>query len=578
MAGPYIIEIKIDASDTKELDRLVKDLARVAGTAPKAAKGMQQFNKGLRQTQIQARTSGRAMQNASYQIQDMIVQISGGVDPLRSFSQQLPQLFINAGKVGAAMGLIAAALPLVIQAFSSVQLGAGNLAKRLAKLNEELNEFASISKTLDMQGWITSFNELDAIGRQLASTLLDVRIQAKELQLESMIAEWSAFGNVLSGNMGEIQLNSMANNLGITVGHMEELVSLVNSVNGNILGDPEVLSRMIEILGAGGESARVMLEQLEALRNTQASLSTARGVAGQASGGGRIATDKDAAASAAAYAKQIQEIARAYQALYPNQVKFFEAVKIANTQLEAGLITLEEYEAMTTAMAVAIDEEATGKLMKVMQETVEAGRDFSNNDIPEEFSLAAEGIEIFTDSWDTMTDAMIRGTTDMEDAVKNMVKVLIIELSRLAATQAIKGLFGGSGSGFLQGIASNLADGGVVSGGQVKAFAKGGVVNSPTIFPMARGGAVGLMGEAGSEAVMPLTRDSKGRLSVHGGGMNVVVNNNAAGVSVQPRQTEQGLTIDVVMDSLANDVRRGGNRVSDAFEKTYSVNRGRGIY
>ena len=187
-------------------------------------------------------------------------------------------------------------------------------------------------------------------------------------------------------------------------------------------------------------------------------------------------------------------------------------------------------------------------------------------------------MEIFTDGWDTMTDAMIRGTTDMEDAVKNMVKVLIIELSRLAATQAIKGLFGGSGSGFLEAIASNLADGGVVSGGQVKAFAKGGVVNSPTIFPMARGGAVGLMGEAGSEAVMPLTRDSKGRLSVHGGGMNVVVNNNAAGVSVQPRQTEQGLTIDVVMDAVANDVRRGGNRVSDAFEKTYSVNRGRGIY
>lgn len=48
------------------------------------------------------------------------------------------------------------------------------------------------------------------------------------------------------------------------------------------------------------------------------------------------------------------------------------------------------------------------------------------------------------------------------------------------------------------------------------AFARGGVVDGPTHFPM-RGG-VGLMGEAGPEAIMPLARGADGRLGVRGGG------------------------------------------------------------
>ena len=52
------------------------------------------------------------------------------------------------------------------------------------------------------------------------------------------------------------------------------------------------------------------------------------------------------------------------------------------------------------------------------------------------------------------------------------------------------------------------------------AFARGGVVDGPTQFPM-RGG-VGLMGEAGPEAIMPLARGADGRLGVRGGGGGAV--------------------------------------------------------
>ena len=61
-----------------------------------------------------------------------------------------------------------------------------------------------------------------------------------------------------------------------------------------------------------------------------------------------------------------------------------------------------------------------------------------------------------------------------------------------------------------------LAKGGVVSRGMLMPFAKGGVVGAPTYFPLGRG--LGLMGEQGAEAVMPLARGPDGRLGVRTGG------------------------------------------------------------
>ncbi len=62
-------------------------------------------------------------------------------------------------------------------------------------------------------------------------------------------------------------------------------------------------------------------------------------------------------------------------------------------------------------------------------------------------------------------------------------------------------------------------------GNVITPFANGGIVNSPVLFPM-RGG-TGLMGEAGPEAIMPLSRGSDGKLGVRmggGGSASVTVN------------------------------------------------------
>ena len=66
--------------------------------------------------------------------------------------------------------------------------------------------------------------------------------------------------------------------------------------------------------------------------------------------------------------------------------------------------------------------------------------------------------------------------------------------------------------------AMGFADGGVFRGGNVIPFANGTVINQPTLFPMG-GNRRGLMGEAGPEAIMPLTRIG-GRLGVVASGGN----------------------------------------------------------
>lgn len=97
-----------------------------------------------------------------------------------------------------------------------------------------------------------------------------------------------------------------------------------------------------------------------------------------------------------------------------------------------------------------------------------------------------------------------------------------------AAIKPVTDHFGGlltSGvGGLVQGILP-FADGAPFSQGRVMPFASGGIVSSATPFGM-RGG-MGVMGEAGPEAIMPLARGPDGKLGVRGGGgssANVVMN------------------------------------------------------
>ncbi|MEQ8922565.1 MAG: phage tail tape measure protein [Roseovarius confluentis] len=101
--------------------------------------------------------------------------------------------------------------------------------------------------------------------------------------------------------------------------------------------------------------------------------------------------------------------------------------------------------------------------------------------------------------------------------------VVARSLVNTAYSAAIKPVTNHLGGLLAQGVAGMFANGGSFSQGRVTPFASGGIVSGPTLFPM-RGG-TGLMGEAGPEAIMPLTRGADGKLGVRaaGGGRPVQV-------------------------------------------------------
>lgn len=105
----------------------------------------------------------------------------------------------------------------------------------------------------------------------------------------------------------------------------------------------------------------------------------------------------------------------------------------------------------------------------------------------------------------------------------------IAQAAYKAAVSPVFNHFGGVLGRGVESVIGGLlpfADGAAFSQGRVVPFATGGIVSGPVRFPM-RGG-TGLMGEAGPEAILPLTRGADGKLGVQtsggGGGTTVVMN------------------------------------------------------
>ena len=149
---------------------------------------------------------------------------------------------------------------------------------------------------------------------------------------------------------------------------------------------------------------------------------------------------------------------------------------------------------------------------------------------------------VVTDSYGAMTNAIMTFSRTGKFEIKDMTISILDSMMQMAAQitasqilRAVLGAFmpmptGATGTTAVGYQSYGAARGAAFQGGNVLAFARGGVVNRPTYFPMA-GGRTGLMGEAGGEgeAVMPLGRDSSGRLGVRvvsgaGGGGGTIVN------------------------------------------------------
>lgn len=187
----------------------------------------------------------------------------------------------------------------------------------------------------------------------------------------------------------------------------------------------------------------------------------------------------------------------------------------------------------------------------------------------------------FNKARDSLADFAIKGKASFRDFASSVINDMARIASQQAASSLLSGLVGlgvsavgnylggGSDNGMTPGsagaISSNLgasqagygakyfpqALGGAWSDG-VQMFAKGGaftnsVLSRPTAFGIANGG-LGVAGEAGPEAIMPLARGSDGSLGVqvvggNGSGATVVQLNVPVSVNVEDRSAD-GMELD----------------------------------
>lgn len=180
--------------------------------------------------------------------------------------------------------------------------------------------------------------------------------------------------------------------------------------------------------------------------------------------------------------------------------------------LDGQIAALETTMGGAGQMAAAFDQE----LRRMQRTAVETGRDVA---------VLSKGI---SRGLRRAFDGLIFDGNSLSDALKDLGRSMV-DAAYSAAIRPVTDQLGGMIASGVGGLVSGLLpfkDGGAFTQGRVVPFATGGIVSGPVSFPM-RGG-MGLMGEAGPEAIMPLSRGSDGRLGVRmeGGGrpVNVVMN------------------------------------------------------
>lgn len=136
------------------------------------------------------------------------------------------------------------------------------------------------------------------------------------------------------------------------------------------------------------------------------------------------------------------------------------------------------------------------------------------------------GATAFSRAMTSAFTASVVGGKQFDDVLKSLTLRLSDMAVRLAFKPLEKSIAGGL-SNLLSGLTGTGTSAGIslaAASGAVKPFASGGVIGTPTYFPLMQGG-VGLAGEAGPEAIMPLSRGPDGKLGVasRGGGNSITI-------------------------------------------------------
>jgi len=632
------------------------------------------------------KNNSSSIQNASFQLQDILVQLEMGVPISRTLGQQLPQLLGGFGPLGAVVGLAAGALLSFAPTLFNATDGAKELTNAVEQLKDAVDAYASASaaassptaklieqygaasgkarELLQLNKELAQLDALDALaassealvsafgdfegqtGEQLIATGKKadaLRAQMADLQKQAETAGDAQAGFLSNRIMGlQIQIDDLdgyragIERVKVALGSTQEeavtfSAALANlqtalTVDEQVAALGAVKQLMLEITGGTENMTKEQRALAQSMVNAAlAGLDLADGTAGAASnlstaasnassladelsralgnavslsqqsftartqaeiklrykddpiGGARaLAESRFTSTGASALLNAPTGVAGFTQGLkdtyVENEVAAAEATQALsefNSQLKGGASSAKDItsEVKRYYDATRTEAEKYGIALNELNQLHASGAMDADlyaralDDLNQKFDPFAQLVQGVADTVENELNAafasVINGTADLGDALLSFASNVLAKVAQDLFAQQFSGPISAGISGILGGLGGG--GGGTGSMGLPLPFAKGGVVSGPTIFPFANG--TGLMGEAGPEAIMPLSRGADGRLGVaaaNGNSAPKITINNYSGQDASTSSDGMGNILIEIGRAVAQDITAGG--------------------
>lgn len=509
------------------------------------------------------------MQQVGYQVQDFAVQVQSGTNALVALGQQGSQLLGIFGPTGAIAGMVLAigtglagafiaakdsaerankvfeatgdAVSELEDAFRRAEEAAGGFGYILSQINANdiARGYEAIAEAIGSLGDVSFFERLMAsglgslTGEQAQAKVLGERLgemfgvaaptaarifneeffsdlerAIKENDFESLstyIESLAAFGNANADgeqfirNLIEIRdqmlgYNDQVKEFSAEVAKaFEDGKSLFDLDLDISLGNAAAAAALLaENLGISLRDATQLVNQFTMMQPITGSL---MGIAGEDL---LPPKPRSQTTSRGSRAKTPAEMLEEYMAKLENEVE----LKRSQVGLSEEAARVLELENQYKLRGVEVDNERIASIVAMEEET---------RKLTEAQKAAERQQEFYKDTLIDGMESIVDGSKSVNEAFRDMLRNMLLDIYRqkvlAPAAEGIMSLFMAKGGAFNKGV---------------QMFADGGVVSSPTMF--GHSGGLGMMGEAGPEAIMPLKRGPDGKLGVAGSAGNVVVN------------------------------------------------------
>ncbi|WP_343463469.1 phage tail tape measure protein [Pantoea sp.] len=192
-------------------------------------------------------------------------------------------------------------------------------------------------------------------------------------------------------------------------------------------------------------------------------------------------------------------------------------------------------------------------------------------------NVSAMSERLFTNAFGNMEDALVKFATTGKASFSDFANSVLSDIARIAIRQSLIGIgssLSGSFGGLFGGTTSAAstagqsfavpsyrpptmnAKGGVYDSPSLSAYS-GGVYDSPQLFAFAKG--AGVFGEAGPEAIMPLTRSSDGSLGVRMVGGEQAGSTRAGDINITQHFNISGNGDAALKAAMEEAARKGAN-------------------